>query len=439
MRQLRIAFWLAAATASVGNAADLPTDLPQIPTNGSVFAPQWSMTIASEVRYFAWNSDRGYPPASSDAVRGRGSQLYIPFAAQIAGRPTENLKLEFLGRGGWVRARQSTPGLSGEVDTITDTVASATATYLGLNGIQPFVAVLFNFPTGKSALSPTERNARMDPDLVDISSFGEGFNVGPTVGFSIPIAANLVTTMSVGYTRRGTFTREGSPSPSDPSVPTPVRLNPGDVLTGTFSVGYQVGQLTGRITASVSGETDTEVDGQRLFRPGMRFLASGTWSYAWPETWGVSTLTASVSHSRKNKVLFLDAATLDPVAYDTEPFNSNSNLYRIGLEHLFPLGQLWIGPTGSYLLRDRNSYDPNTLQFVPAKERWAAGLLARYAASERVTFNARAEHVWTEQRDSSGGAKTSLLLVPPSLLPIAGAPAISSTGWQFAAGANIRF
>ncbi|HSL78066.1 MAG TPA: hypothetical protein VK877_00270 [Pseudolabrys sp.] len=429
-----------AATISLATAADLPAEIaPPAPSAAALFASDWSLTFASELRYFSWKSDRGYPPSSSGDVQGRGSQLYVPFAAQLAGKLGNDLKVDILGRGGWVRARQSTSGLSGAIDTITDTVASASATYLGFTGFQPFVSVSFNFPTGESNLSPTQRNARMDPDLVDISSFGEGFNVGPTLGISVPVAANLVVTTSVGYTRRGAFLRESSLSPADPTVTTASRIDPGDVLTGTASIGYQLGQLTGRITGSVSGETDTVIDGQRLFRAGMRYLVSGAWSYAWPASWGVTTLSASASHAKKNKVLFVNAGTLAPVAYDIEPFNSNANLYRAGIEHLFPMGQLWVGPTASYLLRDRNGYDSMTLQFVPAKERFSAGLLARFAASERITFNARVEHVWTNQHDNSGDVKTSLLLVAPSGIPVTGVPAIESTGWQIAGGANVRF
>ena len=440
---LAVAGGLVAATSLAG-AADLPAEqledfeVARLLPATTRTEKGWTATFASEARYFSWKSDRGFPPGSSPDVRGRGSQLYVPFAAQLVVRPNDDFKFELLGRGGWVHARQSTSGFSGEISTFTDTQVSSTVTYYGFNGIQPFVALSLNAPTGKSSLSPGEVRARMDSDLVDVASFGEGWNIGPTIGFTRPITENLVATVSVGYTRRGTFTREGSPSPSNPAVQAPVKLDPGDVITGTVSIGYQVGQLAGKITGSVSGETDTKVDGARLFRPGMRFLASGTWSYTWPEIWGVTTLTASASHARKNKVLFVDMTTLAPVVYDTEPFNSNSNLYRVGLEHLFPLGQLWLGPTGSFLYRDKNGYDSETLQFVPAKERSSAGVLARYAANERVTFNARAEHVWTHQHDSTG-ASTSLLLVPPALLPVPGVEAVSSTGWQFAGGANVRF
>jgi hypothetical protein len=75
---------------------------------------------------------------------------------------------------------------------------------------------------------------------------------------------------------------------------------------------------------------------------------------------------------------------------------------------------------------------------VPAKERRAVGALARVAPSEKLSFNARVERVWTHE-ESSLGANFSLLLVPPAGLPIPGVPQISSNGWQFAGGATIVF
>lgn len=113
-----------------------------------------------------------------------------------------------MARGGWVKAAQTTPGLSGEVATTTDTVMSANATYLGWKGIQPFFALSANLPTGKTAVFGTAANARMDPDFVDISTFGEGYNLGPSFGFNVPLAGSLLFTTSVGYTWRDRFKRE---------------------------------------------------------------------------------------------------------------------------------------------------------------------------------------------------------------------------------------
>jgi len=435
VKRLIATLWGVVATTTVVWAADMPAVAPSAATTSE---PAWTLTVASEVRYFSWQGNRGFPtnavtltgPLTSD---GRGAELYIPFAAQLTGRPIDDFKIDIVGRGGWVWARQSTAGLTGEVATTTDTVASGTVTYLGLNGIQPFTSVSVNVPTGRSALFGPAAHARMDPDLVDIASFGEGWNVGPTVGFNLPITSNVMVTTSAGYTRRGSFVRENALTPTDPSVQTATTIDPGDVFTVTGSIGYQVGQLAGMITGSMSQETATTENGAPFVRPGRRYLVSGTWAYTWPDI-GVTTLTAGAAHANRNDVLFFGASSLVK-----EFFNTNSNIYRAGLQHLFPVGPLRLGPTGSFLLRDHNGYDPVTLQFVPAKERWAAGVLAQFAASEKLSFNARVERVWTHEHENPapGDSKFSVLANAPVLAFTV--PVVSSTGWQVAVGANARF
>ena len=426
--------------ASSGWAADVPTAKNAPSESVTTPSDQWKLTAATDFRYFSWHSDRGYPTSIALAnVRGSGSEIYIPYALQLVGRPIDDIKVEILGRGGRVRATQSTVGLAGEVKTTTDTVANATVTYFGLNGVQPFASVAFNFPTGKSALYGTAANARMDPDLVEISSFGEGFNVGPTFGFNVPITSDLIASASIGYTQRGSFTREKSLTPVDPNAQASSIIDPGQVLTFTGSLGAQLGSLTTKITGAVSTETDTKVDGLATFRPGRRYVVTGEFGYTWPEQWGTTSLTASFSHTRSNKVLFTDMHTLDPIALDTEPFNSNANTYLVNFQHLFPIGPFWIGPLASYLNRNHNGYNSATLQFVPAKERRTVGLLAQIAANDRISLNARLERVWTHVADDSFDNKTSLILIPNSIIPGSGVPPISGTGWQFSGGINLTF
>jgi opacity protein-like surface antigen len=425
-------FWDVAAPAPE-NPTGLVTKAP-----ASAPASAWTETFNSEARYFSWQSNRGSPTSvAPTSGGGRGAELYIPYALQLVGRPSEDFKIELLGRGGWVWARQSTAGLTGEVSTATDTVASGTVTYLGFNGFQPFASINLNLPTGQSALFGSAANARMDPDLVDIASFGEGFNIGPTLGFNLPITSSLIFTTSVGYTRRGDYLREGTLSPipgsPPPTIQAPTTVEPGDALTITQSVGFQVGQLSGKITGSVSDSRPTIENGVPLFKAGRRFLATGTWSYNWPDI-GVTTLTAAASHADRNKVEF--AAM--PTVLVTEMTNTNSNLYRVGLQHLFPATQqFWVGPLGSFLFRDHNGYDPTTLQFVPAKERWSAGVLARYAASEMLTFNARVEHIWIHENVNPApkvDAFNAFLPVVADTVPV-----VSGKGWQFVVVALAKY
>ena len=221
--------------------------------------------------------------------------------------------------------------------------------------------------------SARRRTRAWTADLVEIGSFGEGLNVGPTVGFNLPVNNALILTGSVGYTGRGSFERE-----NDPILTTTTKLRPGEALTVTGSIGYQSNQFTARLTGTISQETATKQDGVEVAaRAGQRLLFAGVFAYAWPADLGQTTLNTSLAHSGRNKVRLPGTSALV-----TEAFNANSNLFRIGIEHVFEAGRLQFGPIGSFLYRDNNGYDSTTLQFVPAKERWAAGATARYAISD---------------------------------------------------------
>lgn len=422
--------------ASSAHAADMPAKAPAA-SAATTLHERWSATFASELRYFFWEGDRGMP-ASASGSAGSGMQLYVPYALQLVGQPNDQYKVELLGRGGWVRAKQSTAGLVGDVDTVTDTVANATLTYLGFNGFQPFAALSVNMPTGRSALFGSAANARMDPDLVELSSYGEGWNIGPTVGFNLPLTPAMIFTASAGYTWRGAFDRENALTSDDPNQPpsaaqSMTSIDPGDVFTVTAALAYKDGPWSATLLGSVSEETETSQSGVPLYKPGRRYLGSATLSHAWAQA-GVTTLTASMAHSARNEVLFLGASALA-----TEPMNTNSNLYRVGLQHLAPFGALWIGPAGSVLYRDSNGYDATTLQFVPAKERYAAGLIARYGASDKITFNLRAEHVWTREDEKQAIDGEQFSVLANAFVAGSAVPVVSSRGWQIAGGLNVKF
>jgi hypothetical protein len=433
MSRLCISIGCLLAATTVATAADMAAGTAAQPAPAQ--PPAWALSMASEVRYYAWQSNRGSPTGIAPlAGGGSGAELYVPYAVELVGKPSDDFKVELIGRGGYVWARQSTAGLTGEVSTTTDTVAAATVTYLGLAGLQPFVAVSTNIATGKSALFGTAANARMDPDLVELASFGEGTNIGPTVGFNLPLTGSLIATFSTGYTWRGRFQRENLLVEQSPFGQAQTTIDPGDDLTVTGSLNYASGQFSGSLTGSISRETTTFQDGAPLFRAGTRYLLAGSLSYAWPETWGVTTLTAAGAHADANEVKFLNRSAL--VA---EPNDTNSNVYRVGIQHLLAVGQFAVGPTASYLIRDRNGYDATTLQFVPQKQRTAVGLLAQFPAGQQVTFNARVDHVWTHEDDNPvlGGQKFSVLA--NAFLPGSAVPVVSSTAWQAAVGVNVKF
>jgi hypothetical protein len=430
MQRFGAALLCLASVASGAGAADMPTKAPVAPAQ--VVQNTWNVQFASEARYYSWKGDRGSPPNFNTAP-GSGSQWYVPVALQVTGKPSDVVKAQFLVRSGWVRSSQTTAGLSGTVETITDTVMSGTLTYLAINGVQPFVSLNVNAPTGKSVLSGTEANARMDPDLVEIGSFGEGWNIGPTAGLNISLTESVMLTASVGYTWRGAFDRERSSAEVNPAIQTPTSLDPGDVLTGTLTLGYQDREWTWSVTGTVSEETKTTENGVDLYKAGRRYLASATVARNWPGQWGQTTVNASYAHSNRNEVLFLGAP-----AIVTETVNTNSDLYRVAVQHLFLVDDtLALGPTASYLHRNNNAYGAGTLQFVPEKERWAVGGLARKALTQNVTFNLRGEYIWTDEDDRPGANGQLFSVLANAFVAGSAVPVVSSRGWMVAAGVNV--
>jgi hypothetical protein len=175
------------------------------------------------------------------------------------------------------------------------------------------------------------------------------------------------------------------------------------------------------------------VDARQTFKPGVRYLAALESSYVWPEKLGKTQLTASFAHSGRNQVLLRGASDLT-----AETLNSNSNLYRVGFEHLFPVGDLLIGPTASALYRDRNGYNSTTLQFVPPKVRWSAGMLAQYPLSATATLSARIEGIWTRENENPAVDGDKIDAIAGGLIPASTVPTISGTGWQISLGINLK-
>jgi hypothetical protein len=388
----------------------------------------WNISYNTEIRYFSWNNTRGFttdvPPLSGT---GHGTQVYTPMSLSLTGNPSPNWKYEFVVRGGFVSASQTTSGERGSVDTPVDTQLSSTVTYNGLTGFQPFVAMLINAPTGKSALYNSSRFARMDGDLVDQGTYGEGWNFGPTAGVNIPLSPVLMLTLSGGYTQRNPFAKEAA-DPITGLITDTISVKNGDEATVTAALGYAKGPLSLQGSGSHSWDQVSQssmfgMTDYNMYRVGPRTTISGSGSYAFNEMWSVYS-NGFWTHTDKNDVLGPTGMFLIP-----EMGNSNSNLYRVngGVNYRFANG-LTVGPTASYLYRDHDGYDPTTFSFVPAKTRYAVGGVANYNVTNKININGRLERVWIREDVNPG---------PPAFFPVV--PSMSGDAWVAAAGATVNF
>lgn len=407
--------------ASPVRAAD-PAGTPALPP---VAASTWTMLVDMDARFTSWSGARGYPVAYDLGARGRGSQFYMPVAVQVVGLPNPDLKIELLARTGWVDARQSSGGgLAGHVSTMTDTVVSGTFTYLGTGGIQPFVSINANLPTGSANLAGTRAFARMDPDLVEVANYGEGFNLGATLGANISLGEFTLITTSLSHTQRGAYTRDPVTGFGDPDN----RMQPGSSTSGTLQIAHLLGAFVLKASATMIYNNATRLDGAWATRPGTNLAFNASAAYRWnPEH---STI-AAMSFTRATPNYIFDFTVPGVVR---EPANSNSNALLFRLDHSYRMSdQLTLGAYASWFNRDANAYDPTSFAFSPAKTKWALGGSARYAVTANTALTLRAEHFWVTQR----GRPDVVDMFGP--IPGTAIPALSFTGWTVALGGNVAF
>ena len=373
----------------------------------------WTAILDIDSKYSAWQGTRGFP--TSRDGRGKGSQFYMPFGISLSGTPGTDWKYEFQARSGYAFSRQTTASSAGSLNTLTDTTLQSTVTYLGTDGFVPFISMNINAPSGKAALFGTARFARMDPDLVDLANFGEGWNVGPTIGANIPISDDLIFTVGAGYTARGEFTREADDGSS--SFITPQKMNPGNNLSVNASANYQLDAWTFTLGASYTKESKTFIDRVENFRAGDKYTIIGSATRKWSEAWS-TTLSGNAVFAAKNETLPYGGITVIP-----ESYNSNSRMMRLGLDHLWTEGNWSLGPSASYLNRDKNAYDSLNYSFIPAKTRLAAGGIAKYKVDNAMLLSARVERAWVQEKE----------------YPITDVPTVRSNAWFLSLGAALTF
>jgi hypothetical protein len=389
--------------------------LSALPARAQPTTSTWSTILDTSVRYYGWNNTLG----------GSGTQVYAPVAVQLQGRPDPDWKFSFLLRGGALWSSQATSTASSSVGTPTDTNFTPTATYLGWDGFTPFVSVSFNLPTAAKAstTNTTQSNSKTDPDIVATPVFGEGFNVGPTIGTNININDSLVLGVGAGYTYRGPFYQA-----TLSTQPTLSNFDPGDVYTLNASLGYRGDLLSMQASIAYSFEATTFQDGAALYRAGNRVIIGLKAAYTWNDNWGTK-FSAIFSHFDNNYV----AAPGMPDLV-REAFNANSDVTRLSLDVPYTWSNYTVGPMVGFLFRNRNGYDPTTYQFVPAKTNWSAGVSGTIAISRQFTLNLSAQRIWALE----GGNPTQVNAIN-AVIPNSAVPESSTNAWVASLGSSIRF
>lgn len=104
----------------------------------------------------------------------------------------------------YIRSKNSRAGAGGRVTTLGDTTLSL-AKHQETAASMLEYRLDINIPTGKPALSRSERNARMNEDLLEVSQFGKGWQFTPGLEASWKIGKENMWTLGTSYAFCGTY------------------------------------------------------------------------------------------------------------------------------------------------------------------------------------------------------------------------------------------
>lgn len=146
---------------------------------------------------------------------------------------------------------------------ILDTKVNTSYEFAGRLPVDLLLGLDVNLPTGKTGLKQDDLVLIMDPDLIPINNFGEGYDVNPTITVTREVG-NWVGGLALGYVWRGKY--DYSEAIKD--------YNPGDIFNSSAEIHYSFSpHLNTRLFSSFAMYgADKKVDGLDYYREGQLFL-----------------------------------------------------------------------------------------------------------------------------------------------------------------------
>jgi Outer membrane protein beta-barrel domain len=365
----------------------------------------FSAFASSEVKYSGWNGTRGPNVFAPDP--GKGYQIYAPTTIGVNYAVPSQVNIESGFKTGYVYSRNDTPGQGATYNGPVDSQVSFNTTFLSFDSVRPIAGLAMNLPTGNSYLPGNQRFTRMDPDLVEIGSYGAGFNINPTGGFVVGLNRSTAVSFSAGYAWNGAFTKEGVDLSAGNGFGTfnlKRRIKPGDAFTANANLTTSIGSATLLTSFAYMSDSRVTIDSVPVSRSGARYVSNAAFDLPIDERWALA-LNGSWSFQEKNAI---------PGSFGglvTEPGSNNLVIGSVDPSYRYS-ERLKLGANYSVLWREANGYDPLNEMFLPAKLKQTVGVLAEYAISPSASINAHASHSWVHQ---DTGPLLATTLIPPCL------------------------
>jgi hypothetical protein len=136
----------------------------------------------------------------SDSKDNNAKQLYVPLT--VTGQLND---FSFKLLTAHVDTHLDRSGVGGSsLDHLLDTKLNLSYAIIDKLPVDVLIGLDFNLPTGKTNLKQSQLALILDPDLISINNYGEGFDVNPTITFAKEWG-NWVAGASFGYLWRGSY------------------------------------------------------------------------------------------------------------------------------------------------------------------------------------------------------------------------------------------
>ncbi len=199
----------------------------------------------------------------------KGTQVAVPIHAEFV---YEGFKGQLINAFAYTSIKPD-EGDSASLSRFLDTKINLSYEVLGRPPADFLLGCGFNLPTGYTDFKTDDLAlTALPPDLLPITSFGEGFNINPYLGVSKEWE-RLAAGFGMGYQWRGKY---------DYSEMIP-DLDPGDVLTVTAEATCALSEeLQGRILGEYAGYGKDKVDGNEYYKEGALTLLGLGATYSRP-------------------------------------------------------------------------------------------------------------------------------------------------------------
>lgn len=315
----------------------------------AVIASYTGMSLASDFKvqtgidYDWWN----------DTKDNGASQVYIPLRIEAQ---HQQLSLSVLT--GYASTQVNPSGKdSRSMDHFLDTKVNTSYEFTGYLPVDLLIGLDFNLPTGKTGLTQEDLVLIMDPDLISINNFGEGYDINPTLTVTKGFG-KWVGGIGLGYAWRGEYDYSEAIK----------GFNPGDIFNSSAQISYYFSSyINTRIFGNFARYGADKVESKDFYQEGDLLLLGLGFHYTrtkWDGDFTIRTIY-------RDKSKFQDGAGL--IATEVNKGHGDEYAGDISLRYLLDdritlkssLQGRWIS---------KNDYPPDSPLFIGRREKFSLRL-----------------------------------------------------------------